>query len=391
MSGSSRDEAATTLVARLRPRPLEVACGLALGPDPQASALPAPTGRHPRASIEDAVRRALERPPCLVSFSGGRDSSAVLATAVAVAHREGLALPIPVTYRFAGAPGSDEAVWQEQVVTHLRLADWERLPITSELDSVGPVAQAVLQRHGLVWPFNAHFHAPLLARAVGGSLLTGIGGDELLGPQQWSAPRATLRGRRRPTPARIRAVALALSPRPVRRRKLPRHRKPGWPWLQPEASRAVDRQMDEWRAAAPLRWNRAVDRWWRSRYHTMLSASIAALATDAGTQVVHPFLDEAAVATAVRRFGARGPLDRSSAMRELFGDVLPEGVLTRSSKAHFDEAFFSDHSRAFVNEWRGAGVDASLVNPERLVEEWQADQPDPRSFLLIQAAWSGGR
>ena len=42
------------------------------------------------------------------------------------------------------------------------------MPRTDELDSVGPVAQAVLRRHGPLWPFNAHFHMPLLERASGG-------------------------------------------------------------------------------------------------------------------------------------------------------------------------------------------------------------------------------
>ena len=50
-----------------------------------------------------------------------------------------------------------------------------------ELDAVGPYAQRMLRGHGLVGPFNAHFHLPLIDAARGGSLLTGIGGDELHG------------------------------------------------------------------------------------------------------------------------------------------------------------------------------------------------------------------
>ena len=52
--------------------------------------------------------RALRRPPCLVSFSGGLDSSALLAVATAVARREGLDDPVPATLVVPGSPESDE-------------------------------------------------------------------------------------------------------------------------------------------------------------------------------------------------------------------------------------------------------------------------------------------
>lgn len=360
---------------------------MTIGADPDAAGLPRRGAGEPRAAVEAAITRGLARPPCLVSFSGGRDSSAVLATAVAIARREGLPPPIPASYRFAGAPGSHEAEWQEQVVTHLKLADWERLPMGADLDSVGPVAQAVLLRHGPLWPFNAHFHMPVLERAAGGSLLTGIGGDELFGPQLWSSARAVLSGRRRPHPALARSVGLAMAPRPVRRRVLARGHQLRWPWLRPEVDEAINLERADWRCRTPLRWDRGVAWWWGSRSRTVLAASMSALAADAGTQVVHPFLDEPVVAATAHRFGARGPIDRSAAMRALFDDVLPDAVLSRRTKAHFDEAFFSDHSRAFAAGWRGDGVDAALVDPDRLAQAWRRDRPDPRAFLLLQVAW----
>lgn len=375
------------LPVRLQPQPLEVACGIVLGTDEEAPPLAVEGSDDPRAEVEAAVRSALRRDPCLVSFSGGRDSSAVLATAVAVARREGLPLPVAATYRFAEVPTSLESDWQERVVAHLGLKEWERIPITSELDSVGPVARAVLTRHGLLWPFNAHFHAPLLERAQGGSLLTGIGGDELFSPQLWSSARTVLAGRRRPQVADLRTVGLALAPRPLRRRRLARHRRTSWPWLRPEVEAVLHRQMDDWRARTPLRWDRAVGRWWQSRYHTVLTASMEAMALAAGAQVVHPFMEEAVVASSVRRFGARGPADRRDAMRALFGDLLPDPVLSRPTKASFDAAFFAEHSRSFLHRWPGGGIDGSLVDAERLNAAWSAPHPDPRSFLLIQAAW----
>jgi hypothetical protein len=107
-----------------RPRPWEIASGVALGLDPSAGALPADGPADPRAALDAVLLRALGRPPCLVSFSGGRDSSAVLAAAAAVARREGLALPVPLTYRFAAVAETDEARWQERVVGRLDLPDW---------------------------------------------------------------------------------------------------------------------------------------------------------------------------------------------------------------------------------------------------------------------------
>lgn len=379
------------LLQRLRPHPLEVACGLALGVDDQEPRLDMRGAGTPRTAVEDVVRRALARPPCLVSFSGGRDSSAVLATAAAVARREGLPLPIPATYRFAAAAGSQEDDWQEQVISHVGLPDWERVPMASELDAVGPVAQAVLSRHGLLWPFNAHFHAPLLQRASGGSLLTGIGGDEVFARQLWSSARALLTGHRRDRPVRLRSVGLALAPLPVRRWAVARRRQLRFPWLHPAVEEEVNRRLADLRSRTPLPWSGGLALWWRSRYRTVLGASMDVLASGAGTQIVHPFLDEGVVAAVAGQFGAAGPSDRSSALSAIFGDVLPEAVLTRRSKAFFDEAFVSDHTRTFVTGWTGVGVDPSLVDLERLGEQWRAENPDPRSLLLMQAAWLASR
>jgi hypothetical protein len=82
---------------------------------------------EPLAAFRAAVRAALERPPCLVSFSGGRDSSAAVAVAADVARGEGLPLPIPATALFLESAESDEFYWQEQVVRRLGLDEWLRV------------------------------------------------------------------------------------------------------------------------------------------------------------------------------------------------------------------------------------------------------------------------
>ena len=162
-----------------------------------------------------------------------------------------------------------------------------------------------------------------------------------------------------------------------------------FPWLHPHVQETITRQRAEWAARTPLRWSGAIDWWWRSRARTLLTATFDALAAGAGTQVVQPFLEPAVLGAAAGHFGAAGPRSRADALGGLFGDVLDEPVITRRSKAFFDDAFFSTHSRAFAAGWTGDGVDTALVETERLQEAWRGSRPDPRSFLLLQAAWLG--
>jgi asparagine synthase (glutamine-hydrolysing) len=122
---------------------------------------------------------ALSRPPCKVAFSGGRDSSAILAIATYVARRHGLHDPIPLTFRYEEYPRTWEDEWQELMVRHLDIRDWEIVAIRAEFDVLGPTARDTLHRHGLFWPPNSYTMMPMFQAARGGSLLTGRGGDEV--------------------------------------------------------------------------------------------------------------------------------------------------------------------------------------------------------------------
>jgi asparagine synthetase B (glutamine-hydrolysing) len=371
--------------------PIEIASGLVFGLEARA-AVPSPaTVGTPREELERVVLTALRRPPCLVSFSGGRDSSAVLAVAAHVARREGLALPIPATHRFASVESSREDGWQEQVVRHIGLDDWLRVEQTDELDCVGPVAADVLRRHGLLWPFNAHFHTPLLRLAAGGSLLTGIGGDEMLSESTWTEYANDLRARRRPGRRDLRRLAFLLAPRAARRRAL-RSRLPlPYAWLRPDARRHVAESRAAQNAAEPLRWSAHV-RWvQRIRYVHVALDSVRRLAGDDDVRLVHPFLDGGVVA-AIRRLPRAARFSgRTAAMQSLFGDLLPDAVLGRSTKAFFDAAFWNEPSRAFAAQWDGSGVDLDVVDPDALRAEWSSEAPDPRSFTLAQSVWLATR
>jgi asparagine synthetase B (glutamine-hydrolysing) len=366
---------------------LEVACGLVFGEDVDASRLPTPAAGGPREALESAVVPALERPPCLVSFSGGRDSAAVLAVATHVARREGLELPVPATNWFPDAAQSDESEWQELVIRHLELDDWQRVAFTDELDCVGPVARATLSRHGLLWPFNAYFHLPLLQRAAGGSLLTGAGGDEAFSTSTFARTQSLLAGAARPQPRDVLRVGFALAPARIRARVLRRRIPEAFRWLQDNARRAVERAAAEEAAAEPLRWGRRLQ-WLRRLRHMEVSLdSLRVLADGEEVAIHHPLADgvfwaELAALPRSDRFRSR-----TDAMRRFFGGLLPEPVLVRTTKASFDEAFWNRHSRALAASWEGEGVDAELVDVDALRREWASPAPNPRSYLLLQAAW----
>jgi asparagine synthase (glutamine-hydrolysing) len=366
---------------------LEVAAGVVLGTESELRGRPDEPRPGPREALERAILPELERGRCLVSFSGGRDSSAVLAVATRLAERAGLAQPVPATIRFPGADRAAETAWQERVVGHLGLADWVRLDAGDELDCVGPVAAAALRRHGLLWPPNAHFHVPLLAEAAGGALLTGVGGDDVFGTTRWSRAAAVVGGQARPRPRDALTVGLAWAPRSVRRAVLRRRIAVPFPWLRPAAERAVNDALAADASGEPLRW-RARFSWRLSlRYVHVGTASLELLAADAGARITHPLADP--------RFAdalARLPRDsryesRDEAMRTLFPELLPPDLLVRPDKAAFGQVAWGPHSRAFAEAWDGSGLDPELVDPDALRRAWPEAERDGRLLTVLQAAW----
>ncbi|SCF19599.1 Asparagine synthase [Micromonospora haikouensis] len=188
---------------------------------------------------------AVCRPPCLVSFSGGVDSSLVLAVAARVARREGLPDPVPVTWRFTGAPRAEESDWQDRVIAELGLGDgWQILQAGDDLDLVGPVAGRLLARYGQVHPPNRHLHLPIVELARGGALLTGVGGDQVLAG--WRRRPRTLRVRLGRLWARLRGTEGGLLP-------WPRREPDPFPWLRPEVARQVRRAFRAEQRAEPRR------------------------------------------------------------------------------------------------------------------------------------------
>jgi Asparagine synthase len=381
-----------TVPDHLRLTPLEELWAIPMGTDrhtpPLATSEPP---QSPRAALEAAVIPALRRPPCLVSFSGGVDSSSVLAIAAHVARREGLPAPVPITNRFPGLQEADEAQWQERVVSHLGLQDWLRPEWQDELDVVGPIATDVLRRHGLLFPFNSFFHHPMFERAAGGSLLIGIGGDELFTRLTRRLAARFLYERQLPRVRELRRFAFELSPRPVRAAVN------AWRdeyfnqfhWIRAPQRRELRRAWADWLNRGPLRNDRSLHEWWRSRILQCGMASMRALAGDFDVLVAHPLADPDVLRALAHAGGALGVGGgaRSRGAKQLVGDLLPRETLERRDKTTFDGVFWHEHARAFVAQWDGSGVNTEHVDVDALRAEWSKQLPFPQSFILLQRAW----
>jgi asparagine synthase (glutamine-hydrolysing) len=361
--------------------PLELAAGTVVGTE-DGMAVPEPGGT-PLAALERAVLAAIRRPPCLVSFSGGIDSSLVLAVAVRVARREGMPDPVPLTWRFEDAPRAQESHWQERVIAELGVRDWERLGADAdELDVVGPVAARVLSSCGVVYPANAYLHEPLLRRAAGGTLLTGVGGDQV--PGLWRGrPFGDLIGGRRLPSWRD----------PVRLARIASHRQPGLapPWLRPHARRELERLHRRELASDRLRWAPHVRFALARREVALGQRTLRLIADRVGAGVLSPLLDPAFACSAARAGGRAGFGSRLETVRALFADAFPRALLSRSDKALFDQVLWREPARAAIRSWDGRGLEPELVDAETLRAVWSGDPVDSRSALLLQSVFLRAR
>jgi asparagine synthase (glutamine-hydrolysing) len=311
----------------------------------------------------------------------------MLALALAVAREDGLPAPVALTLRFPEIAGAQETGWQELVAAHLGLADWERVPIGAELDFLGEIATGALRRDGLLWPANAHAHAPLLARVPGGCLITGLDGDGLFG-WRFARVRADLTRPGVLGPRALARAALAVAPAGVRSARHRRAHRPDLPWLTVAGQRRVGALLADDAAREPVRWDRRVE-WFAGRRHLSVGLwSVGRFGHPHDTRVVHPLQDRAFLA-ALARAGGRGGLGpRDRAMRRLFDDLLPAAILQRRSKAEFGRAFWGERARRFAVSWDGTGLDEELIDPGRLRAVWTAGENPPlAAATLLQDAW----
>jgi asparagine synthase (glutamine-hydrolysing) len=106
-----------------------------------------------------------------------------------------------------------------------------------------------------------------------------------------------------------------------------------------------------------------------------------------GARFVNPFLGSDFVDAVARDGGLLGYTGRTEAMTRLFGDLLPEAVLARPTKASFNSAHHGDATRAFARNWDGSGVDADLVDIDVLRSLWLDKRVHAGTTALLQTAW----
>lgn len=342
----------------------------------------------PAAALAEAVRPALERAPCVIGFSGGRDSSLLLAVAVIEARRAGLAPPIPVTLEF-DSEKSREREWQELVIAHLGVEDWVRLPQGADLDLLGPVAAEGLHRHGVLYPGNAHMVVPLAAVARGGSVVTGFAGDDVLG--EWPfEPMAAMLARRRALRARD-VMPLAGWAAPARFRTARYATARRWvqlPWLRPPHDRRAALRIGADMAGSPRTWSARM-RWLaRRRIWAVTRQGMDRHASRHDARTYAPFVDRRFLAVLGAVGGRLGIGDRTAVMRLLSADLLPRALVNRETKAEFSEPYFGPYTRRFAQEWDGrSGIDPDVVDADALRAMWLSDRPHGLSAALLQSAW----
>jgi hypothetical protein len=347
----------------------------------------------PLDALEKIVLSALQRPPCIVEFSGGRDSSLVLAVAARVAAREGLPSPVAFTQHYPGLAEANEDEWQELVISHLGISEWVRHPGAADADLLGPMACSSLEKWGLVWPPAAHTRATELELAKGGTLLTGEGGDEVLSPRRLSLVRQLTGRHITVNKVALKQLGLAFAPRRVRAARERRHMDSGIGanWLTTDARHEFFDELAHDAASEPLDWRKAVLRHPQQRVVRVGMQTLATMASHAGVVRVDPLLHPEFLGALTGAVGRTGVVGRTSAMRLFFSDLLPDAVLSRTSKAHFNRALFGEETRAFVNQWNGSDIDTTLVDADHLRREWWADQPHALTTLLLQSCWLANR
>jgi asparagine synthetase B (glutamine-hydrolysing) len=377
-----RIELATGLVTAMTDRPDLVAeCGRDLAP-----------GSTARGVLEELMLRALERPPCVISFSGGRDSSSLLALGTHLAHREGLPMPVAFTFRYDNEAEADETPWQELVIRHVGVSDWEKAHVGTRNDVVGEVAQAFLLSHGLVYPPTIFNDTLPLMRASGGTHISGEGGDEIFGVRRSTLLRRILDNPKYLAKRRHLAyAALCLGPRKSRvaawRRELRQQLNDALTFVRIEVREHVCRDLAWHLAQEPFNHTSSLGWHLRRKMIVMSQEALTAFSNEHNVLHLDPFLEPRFVAAYARMVRPYGLATRRDAMRALFADILPDEILTRSSKAMFNRGFLTDVGRAFAKSWEGAGIETDIIDGEALRSAWLSTWPPAQSFGLLQSAW----
>jgi asparagine synthase (glutamine-hydrolysing) len=217
-----------------------------------------------------------------------------------------------------------------------------------------------------------HLHLPIVDLAVGGSLLTGWGGDQVL--LGWPRPRRPAGRARSLIPTGLVAP-------------LQQQRHDPFPWLRGRMSRRLIAARRRARRAEPSTIDKRIDFHTRRRDLHLACAGLAAIATDGDVQVIHPFIDFGFTAALSRRTRGRRDLSRSDLLRDISAGQFPDAATAERPKAYFLQVFLRAATRAFAENWTGTGADESIVNPGALQAAWQQWPIPGATAGLVQQLW----
>lgn len=335
-------------------------------------------------ALGEAIRTSTR--PLGVLFSGGRDSSAVLATAVLVARRMGADDPVPVTALYPDEPRADESEWQALVLSHLGIRHRRLVEVRTQRRVLGTRSTRHLRAHGLVWPSGAQTQSVFFDEAEPGDVfVTGEGGDLVLDRHRGTPLHLLAQDAPRVRRRVVAEVGATLVPNALTGPRAWRDYRKTLPWLRPRALRPL--VVDTAVARGSLRWDRATRGLLALRANQVIDHNTAAAASLHGVMLRHPLSEPSFVAALAREGGPGGFRGRTHLFRHLFGDLLPDRVLSRTTKASFNESRYGEAERDFAAQWDGAGVDDELVDPVLLRREWLSERPHPSTFTLLQLAW----
>jgi asparagine synthase (glutamine-hydrolysing) len=369
---------------------LDIATSSMVGREPGRKLRRPPRATSPAAALEDVLEPVLAEGRCLVSFSGGAESSLVLAAATRAARRHGHRDPVPITTRYVRAASARDIEGQEQMIAHLELRDWERVVIDDELELTGPYARRALDEAGILFPSNAYLLLPQLDAAAGGSLVVAFGLTDFFMYWHWARVWDIARLRRSPGRTDLRYLAAAALPRGLRGPALARRlRRARMSWLRPDAASVAERRFLAEGLAVPIRFSAALGRQYTHRCLGGTRRALGALAETARAHTLMPLHNERYVGATAAQGRWSGIGSRRLALNALAGDlVLPGEIVRRPDAPLPHNVLFGERTREFVRSWSGKGLDLDVVDPDELHAHWSQDTIDWRSSLLLQLAFA---
>ena len=275
-------------------------------------------------------------------------------------------------------------------IDHLGLTEWVRLELRDgESDLLGRAARDALASRGALWPPALQTHGVMFEQLRGGSLLTGEGGDAVLGARRIT-PLAALRARRRPDRALVKYSAFAVLPRRARQRIARRmlrtsvqHR-----WLRPAAFERHVRLAAADATAEPIGYDAPTWSITRQRSFATISHNHAAAAAEYAIRASDPLLDHRFVA-ALARAGGRTRL--RWAARRRCRPCSPTSCRSRCCagprRRRSTTPTPARPPASSPARWDGSGVDEELVDVERLRSVWLSDEPTMATGVLLHSAW----